>query len=53
LKIDKANELGVKILDMGEFEKMIGLKMMKIKFININVYILLIVIACQLLNTLE
>ena len=23
-KIDKANELGVKILDMGEFEKMIG-----------------------------
>ena len=24
VKIDKANELGVKILDMGEFEKMIG-----------------------------
>ena len=23
VKIDKANELGVKILDMGEFEKMI------------------------------
>ena len=22
-KIDKANELGIKILDMGEFEKMI------------------------------